>query len=99
MSATAAFTLVVRWLHLAIAAVWIGGGIFFLFVPRPATRSDLDRGRPFARAVAGRFRTLVELSIVVLVASGAVITFSWLTAGTVGVSYVTVLAVKVALSA
>jgi uncharacterized membrane protein len=99
MSATDAFLLVVRWLHLAAAALWIGGSIFFLVVLRPAARSDPDRGGPMMRLVAGRFRTLVDLSIVVLVATGAIIAFNRLSGGTVGVSYVTVLAVKVALSA
>jgi len=99
MSATDAFLVVVRWLHLAAAAVWIGGSIFFLVVLRPAARSDPEPDRPMAKAVAGRFRTLVDLSIVVLIATGAIIAFNRLSGGTVGVSYVTVLAVKVALSA
>jgi uncharacterized membrane protein len=99
MSATDAFLLVVRWLHLAAAAVWIGGSIFYLFVLRPAARSDPDYSGATAKTVASRFRTAVDLSIVVLVATGAIIAFNRLSGGTVGVSYVTVLAVKVALSA
>ncbi len=99
MSATDAFLLVVRWLHLAAAAVWIGGSIFFLVVLRPAARSDTGSSAPVMRTVAGRFRTLVDLSIVVLIATGAIIAFNRLSGGTVGASYVTVLAVKVALSA
>ena len=99
MSATDAFLLVVRWLHLAAAAVWIGGIIFFLVVLRPAARSDTGSGGPVMRLVASRFRTLVDLSIVLLVATGAIIAFNRLSGGTVGTSYVTVLAVKVALSA
>lgn len=99
MSATDAFLLVTRWLHLASAAVWIGGSIFYLAVLRPAARKDPDRGLVITRAVADRFRTLVDLCIVVLVATGAIIAFDRLTDDTVGVSYVIVLAVKVALSA
>jgi uncharacterized membrane protein len=99
MSATDVFILIVRWLHLVAAAVWIGGSIFYLLVLRPAARQQPESGGPIAKVVASRFRSLVDLSIVVLVATGAIITFDRLTGGTVGVSYVTVLAVKVALSA
>jgi uncharacterized membrane protein len=99
MSATDVFILIVRWLHLAAAAVWIGGSIFYLLVLRPAARQHPENGGPIAKSAASRFRSLVDLSIVVLIATGAIITFNRLTGGTVGVSYVTVLAVKVALSA
>ena len=99
MSATDAFVLVVRWLHLAAAAAWIGGCIFFLLMLGPAVRKQPDRYGAVARAAAQRFRTLVDLSIVVLVASGAILAFNRLTDDATNVAYVTVLAVKVALSA
>ena len=99
MSATDAFVLVVRWLHLAAAAAWIGGCIFFLLMLGPVARKNPDRYGSVARAAAQRFRTLVDLSIVVLVASGAILAFNRLTDDATNVAYVTVLAVKVALSA
>lgn len=99
MSATDAFVLVVRWLHLAAAAAWIGGCIFFLLMLGPAVRQHPDRYGAVAKAAAQRFRTLVDLSIVVLVASGAILAFNRLTDDATNVAYVTVLAVKVALSA
>ncbi len=99
MSATDAFVLVVRWLHLAAAAAWIGGCIFFLLMLGPAVRKHPDRYGAVASAAAQRFRTLVDLSIVVLVASGAILAFNRLTDDATNVAYVTVLAVKVALSA
>ena len=79
--------------------MWIGGSVFYLLVLRPAARQHPEAGGPIAKSVASRFRSLVDLSIVVLIATGAIITFNRLTGGTVGVPYVTVLAVKVALSA
>ena len=99
MSATDAFVLVVRWLHLAAAAAWIVGCIFFLLMLGPAVRKHPDRYGAVASAAAQRFRTLVDLSIVVLVASGAILAFNRLTDDATNVAYVTVLAVKVALSA
>lgn len=99
MSATDAFVLVVRWLHIVVAAAWIGGCIFFLLMLGPAVRKGNDRYGAVAKAAAQRFRTLVDLSIVVLVASGAILAFNRLTDDATNVAYVTVLAVKVALSA
>ena len=99
MSATDAFILIVRWLHITSAVAWIGGCIFFLAVLRPAAGRRAGSGRPGAGAAPERFRALVDLCIVVLIASGAILAFDRLTAAAATVPYVIVLAVKVALSA
>lgn len=80
------------------AAVWMGGSIFYLIVLQPAMRKDSSQSLVFTKSVAAHFRTVVDISIVLLIVSGAVIAFNRLTGGTVGVSYVTILGVKVALS-
>lgn len=99
MNATDAFLLVVRWLHIGAAAAWIGGSLFFLLILGPVVRSSPETFGPAAGAAAGRFRVLTDLSIVTLVASGAILAFDRLTDDAATVAYVTVLAVKVALSA
>ena len=91
---------VVSWIHLLAAVVWVGGGLFYLLVLRPALRSQ-GMGPPggdFTRALAGQFRGTVELSILVLVVTGVVLAFQRLTAPEATAAYGLVLAIKIALS-
>ena len=98
MSGVDAFLLVVRWLHLVTAAVWVGGSIFILLVLRPLARSAPNAPRPLTAAAAMEFRGLVNLCIVVLVATGAVLAFHRLTAGAASTPYAVTLLVKSALT-
>ena len=103
MSVTDVFLLIVRWVHLVSAAAWIGGGIFYLVVLRPAQRrssaGDVDSNKLVFAAVASEFRALVDTCIFVLLATGVILTANRLTPGVVGAPYVIVLGVKIALSA
>ena len=89
--------LAIRWAHALGAVAWVGGGIFYLMVLRPAFR----RATPDAsvsRSIVQEFRGLVNTAIVVLVVTGAILTASRLTLDTVTMPYVAVLTVKVALA-
>lgn len=102
MNVTDVFLLIIRWIHLVSAAAWVGGSIFYLVVLRPAQRrsaSDSTEGTKsvFASA-ATEFRALVDTCIIVLLATGIILTLNRLTPGIVGVPYVIVLGVKIALS-
>ena len=92
------FLVVVRWIHVVAAAVWVGGSIFYLFVLRPALRRSPEAGSRINEATAAEFGTLVDTCIFVILASGVILTFNRLTAGVTGPSYGLVLAVKIALS-
>ena len=92
------FLLVIRWLHLVTAAVWVGGSIFILLVLRPVVRSTPDAPKLLTAAAAGEFRGLVNLCIVVLVATGAVLALQRLTGGVVSTPYAITLLVKSALT-
>ena len=93
------FLLIVRWLHLIAAAAWVGGSIFYLVVLRPALRRSPDVSRRVNAVAAREFRALVDTSIFVLLATGAILTVNRLTPNTVGSAYVIALGVKIALSA
>ena len=92
------FLVVVRWIHVVAAAVWVGGSIFYLFVLRPALRHSPEAGPKINEATAAEFGTLVDTCIFVILATGVILTFNRLTAGVTGPSYGLVLAAKIALS-
>ena len=98
MSAGDVFLLAVRWLHLISAASWVGGSVFYLLVLRPASRSSTELRQVVPSIVAAHFRVLVDVSIVVLVATGVILAFNRLTGGVVAAPYVVTLGIKAALS-
>ena len=95
---TDAALLAARWAHAIAAVAWVGGGIFYLLVLRPAvTNGTLSSDN--ARAVTERFGGLVKLAMWALVVTGAVLFFSRISEPTATARYAAVLALKVALSA
>ena len=93
------FHIAVRWAHFISASAWIGGGIFWLVVLRPAVKNDKSDDSRINKNVSSEFRSLVDTCLFVLLATGAVMTFDRLTPGTLGVSYLIVLAVKLSMVA
>ena len=92
------FLLIVRWLHLVCAAAWVGGSLFYLLVLLPATRNSSDTAKSWNAAVAAEFRGLVDVCIIVLIATGAVLSFERLTGGVVGVPFAVTLGLKISLT-
>ena len=88
-----------RWAHFISASAWIGGGIFWLVVLRPAVKNDKSDDSRINKNVSSEFRSLVDTCLFVLLATGAVMTFDRLTPGTLGVSYLIVLGVKLSMVA
>ncbi len=81
--------------HTVAAAAWVGGSVMYLLVVIPALR--VGGGSPaLAGAIANLFRRLVNICIGVLLLSGAYLTFDRLTQTTLGISYITVLVLKIA---
>ncbi|MBM3941076.1 MAG: hypothetical protein FJ318_09435 [SAR202 cluster bacterium] len=90
--------LVIRWLHAIAAVAWVGGGIFYWIVLRPAQRAGMVPA-PLARFAGIEFSSLVALCIGVLALTGAILGVQRLSEAVAGVPYFVTLAVKVALSA
>lgn len=89
--------LAIRWCHALGAVAWVGGGIFYILVLRPAFR----RAPPppeTGPAIGEEFRGLVNTAILVLVVTGVVLTASRLTADTVSLPYMAVLSLKIVLA-
>lgn len=97
MTSGEVFLLIMRWLHLVSAALWVGGSAFFLLVLRPKLRANPEAPGILA-GVATEFRSLVNLCIAVLIATGAVLAFDRLTSDATGAPYAVTLAVKSALT-
>ena len=91
------FLLIVRWAHAIAAVAWVGGGIFYWVVLRPALRTE---GVPpaVARVAGAEFGGLVALAAWTLVVTGFVLVFARLSEPAADVSYGAVLALKIALS-
>ena len=85
-----------RWLHALAAAAWVGGSLFYLIVLIPTLKRVPDVPRALSAALGVEFRTVVVTSIIVLVATGAILAFDRLTE--VEPPYAATLGVKVVLS-
>ncbi len=66
------FDVIVHWLHLMAAAVWVGGMIFTGYVLMPVARKELPPPvrHPFFKAVGRRFAVLGNGALLILVATG-----------------------------
>lgn len=87
----------IRWGHALAAVAWVGGGMFYLLVLRPAWRRR-DPGPEVGSVVGMEFRGLVTTAMAVLLVTGVVLTVSRLTGGGATTPYVAVLVVKVVLA-
>ena len=88
----------IRWSHALAAVAWVGGGIFYIIVLRPAVRRAKGGDVASGRAIGEEFRGLVNTAIGVLLLTGVILSVSRLTDSAVTIPYVAVLAAKVALA-
>ena len=92
------FLLIVGWLHAIAAVAWVGGGVFYWLVLRPAIRAGALPPQ-VSRFAAVEFGQLVILAMWTLVVTGAILLFTHLSEPTATLPYGVVLGVKIALSA
>lgn len=90
--------LAIRWIHALAAVAWVGGGIFYVLVLRPALNRAGGETSAAMGAIGIEFRGLVNTAIGVLLLTGVILSVSRLTAGTVTIPYVAVLAAKIGLA-
>ena len=80
------------------AVAWVGGGIFYLFVLRPAIQQARGLPPETSRAIGVEFRGLVGTAIAVLLLTGVILSVSRLTEDVVTSPYMAVLVVKIGLA-
>jgi putative copper export protein len=96
VDATDLLLVVMRWLHVAAAIVWIGAICFELLVVAPAWNGDPPA--ELLVRIDGSMREIAQTVLVVFLVSGAILTFERLSRGAAGTAYVTVLGTKIVLS-
>ena len=97
LNALEGLLLVIRWVHAVSAVAWVGGGIFYVLVLRPAAvRSPLAADA--RRSIGEEFRGLVHTVMAVLLITGIILSASRLTGNGLSLYYVVVLGIKIALA-
>ena len=87
--------LLLRVAHAIAAAVWLGGGVYYLLALRPQLRDSDDEVRAFERTVQREFGEWASVSTLIMIATGVILMFDRLTDGRGTLAYVLILAVKV----
>lgn len=88
----------VRWSHAAAAVALVGGSLFALLYVGPALRGGGADLEPVRKATLVGFRELVDLSLIVFLISGGLLTFERLTSGAASTVYVILLGLKLLVS-
>ena len=89
---------IIRWGHAVSAVAWVGGGIFYLMVLRPAIRRSQGLPPETGAAIRDEFRGLIATAIAVLAVTGVILSVARLTGEGATVPYAIVLGVKIALA-
>ena len=89
--------IILRLAHGLAAAIWVGGGAYYLLAVRPNVRNAGDeQSRALAGAVQKEFGEWAAVATIVMVASGVILMFERLSGGQGTTAYVVLLVIKVA---
>lgn len=87
--------MLLRLAHAVAAALWLGGGAYYVLALRPALRNADPEARELARAAQAEFGEWASAATIILIATGVVMTFDRLTNGRGTNVYVVLLGVKI----
>jgi uncharacterized membrane protein len=88
--------IILRLAHGLAAAVWVGGGAYYLLAVRPnIRRRDDDEARALGNAVQREFGEWAAVATVVMISSGVILMFERLSGGQGTTVYVTLLSIKI----
>ncbi len=87
---------ILRLAHGLAAAIWVGGGAYYLLAVRPSVRNAGDeQSRALAGAVQREFGEWASVATIVMVATGVILMFERLSGGQGTAVYVTLLVIKI----
>lgn len=95
MSVSEAFLLLLRLAHAFAAAVWLGGGVYYLVAIRPALRESAEPPRAFVASAQSLYGEWARATTVVMLATGVVLMFDRLSNAGGGLTYAVALAGKI----
>jgi uncharacterized membrane protein len=88
---------ILRLAHGLAAAIWVGGGAYYVLAVRPNVRERNDEEtRAFAAAVQREFGEWAAVATIVMVASGVILMFDRLSGGQGTALYLILLVTKIA---
>lgn len=96
MELTGAIVVTMRWLHLLATVAFLGSAFFSLVLLAPQAQSG--PATELGKWIESRFRELLDVSVTVLLLSGAILTFDRLSNGQASTRYVALLGLKVCLA-
>jgi uncharacterized membrane protein len=87
---------VLRLAHGLAAAIWVGGGFYYVFAVRPKVRgADNDEARAIGSAMQREFGEWASVATIVMIASGVILMFERLSGGQGTLVYVSLLIIKI----
>ncbi len=95
MDIAAIARMLLRLAHAIAAALWLGGGAYYVLALRPALRSADPAAREVGRAAQAEFGEWASVATIVLIATGVVMSFDRLTNGQGSSTYVVFLGIKI----
>jgi uncharacterized membrane protein len=93
-----ALLVAIRAAHALAAVLLVGASAFQVFVLEPALGASRGDGVSIRRAAEAGLKEIVDLTLVVFIVSGGLLTFERLSGGAAGTAYAVLLGLKVLLS-
>lgn len=87
---------VLRLAHGLAAAIWVGGGFYYVLAVRPRVRAaNDDQSRALSSAIQREFGEWASVATIIMIASGVILMFERLSGGQGTTVYVGLLVIKI----
>ena len=97
-SITDILLIIVRWIHICSAVVWVGGGMFYLIAIRPINQVPNKNLNELIRIINKNLTNISDISILSLTSTGAIIMLNALLKQNLTLLYISILTIKLFLS-